>query len=80
VDDYKPPSVLAQYWGLAAAFAIVLIAVTVYFYKLPRTPLYIEPATEPVYIDAIPRNAPPADQTLPPTAKPAPSSPAPVHR
>jgi hypothetical protein len=80
VDDYKPPSTLAQYWGLAAAFVLVVIAVTVYFYKLPRTPLYIEPATQSVYIDPISQNAPPAYQSVPPTEKPAQRPSAPLHR
>jgi len=80
---------LAQYWGLAAAFVIVVIAVSVYFYKLPRTPLYIEPATVPVYIDAIAPKGTTADQSAAPPVEPNPASatkpsprppPAPAHR
>jgi hypothetical protein len=52
---YKPPSLLAQYKGLAIAFVIVLIATAVYFYKLPRTPVYFPPPTVEIYVEPIPK-------------------------
>lgn len=67
MDEYKPPSLLAQHKGLAMVFAIVLLAVTVYLYKVPRTPIYFPPPTQSVYIEAIPQNAP----RLPQNARPA---------
>ncbi len=53
LHEYKPPSMLAQHRGLAIAFVIVLLAVAVYFYKLPRTPVYFPPPTQAIYIEPI---------------------------
>jgi hypothetical protein len=52
VDEYRPPSLLQQYWGLAAVFVIALIAIGVYFYKLPRTAIYFAPPA--VYVEPLP--------------------------
>jgi hypothetical protein len=58
VEDYKPPSMLAQHKGLAIAFVIVLLAVAVYLYKLPRTPIYFPPPTLEIYVEPISPPAP----------------------
>jgi hypothetical protein len=52
IDEYRPPSLLAQYWGLAVVFVLALIAIAVYFYKLPRTPIYFPPPA--VYVEPLP--------------------------
>lgn len=66
MQDYKPPSMFAQYKGLAIMFAMVLLAVAVYFIKLPRTPLHIEPPTQEVYIDPVAQKTAPIAPSAPP--------------
>jgi hypothetical protein len=56
IEEYKPPSILAQYKGLAVVFVIALIAIAVYFYKLPRTPIYFPPPA--VYVEPLPAQHP----------------------
>jgi len=53
--EYKAPSLLAQYKYLAIAFALVIIAASVYLVKAPHKPLTIEPPPPPpVYIEPLP--------------------------
>jgi hypothetical protein len=53
VYEYKPPSVPAQYKLLAVAFVLVVVGVTVYFIKLPRTPLVIPPPPLTIYVEPV---------------------------
>jgi hypothetical protein len=36
--EYKPPSLLAQHWRLALAFAILCVAFAAYCFKAPHAP------------------------------------------
>jgi hypothetical protein len=56
IRPYEAPSVFVQYRGLAIVFAILALALTVYFIKSvltapPRPP----PPVQSVYIDVVPK-------------------------
>jgi hypothetical protein len=57
---YKPPSMLAQYKGLAIVFAILFLALAAYCIKAPHAARQSAPPTQPVYVEAVPRKAPPS--------------------
>jgi len=52
---YKPPSMLAQYKGLAVVFAIVCLALAVYCFKAPHGSRYTPPPKQPIYVDTVPQ-------------------------
>ncbi|HLN50114.1 MAG TPA: hypothetical protein VK251_11465 [Steroidobacteraceae bacterium] len=52
---YKPPSMLAQYKGLAIVFAIVCVALTLYCFMAPHGTRYSPPPKQPIYVDAVPQ-------------------------
>jgi hypothetical protein len=52
--DYKAPSFLWEHRYLAVIFAIVLIAVCAYLYRVPHKKLVIEPPPPPpVYVEPV---------------------------
>lgn len=55
VSTYKPPSVLAQYKGLAVVFAAVFLGLAIYCFKAPHGSRYAPPPKQPIYVDAVPQ-------------------------
>jgi hypothetical protein len=52
---YKPPSMLAQYKGLAVVFAIVCLGLAIYCFKAPHGSRYSPPPKQPIYVEAVPQ-------------------------
>jgi hypothetical protein len=64
IQEYKARSMLEEYRGLAIVFAILALALAAYFIKSLRASRP-PPPPQPVYIQAVPQNAPPAPQNEP---------------
>ncbi len=67
IQEYKPPSLLAQHKTLVIVFAILALALAVYFIKSLRAARPSPPPpSQSVYIQVVPENAPPVPQNAPP--------------
>jgi hypothetical protein len=60
IPEYRIPSVLVQYRGLAIFFGILFIGLTAYFIKWLIAPHPVPPPLPPqsVYIDLVPQKVP----------------------
>jgi hypothetical protein len=64
IQEYKARSMLEEYRGLAIVFAVLALALAAYFIKSLRASRPPQ-APQPVYIQAVPQNAPPVPQNEP---------------
>jgi hypothetical protein len=61
IREYKSRSMVEEYRGLAIVFAVLALALTVYFIRsMLRAPNPAPPPVQSVYIETLPRNDPPA--------------------
>ena len=58
MNAYQPPSVIAPYKGVAMVFAILLVALAVYFIKSLRPAHHPSPPpAQSVYVEVVPASA-----------------------
>jgi hypothetical protein len=61
VNDFRPKSMYEEYRGLTLVFAILALALAVYFVvSMLRAPKPAPPPVQSVYIEALPQKDPPA--------------------
>jgi Na+-transporting methylmalonyl-CoA/oxaloacetate decarboxylase gamma subunit len=75
IREYKSRSMVQEYRGLAIVFAVLALALAVYFISsMLRAPSPAPPPVQSVYIETLPRNGP-APQNAPEAQKDPPAAP-----
>ena len=61
INDYRPKSMFEEYRGLVIVFAVLALALALYFIRsVLRAPKPAPPPVESVYIDTVPSQAVPS--------------------
>ncbi|MHB8476147.1 MAG: hypothetical protein ACYDBZ_07670 [Steroidobacteraceae bacterium] len=62
IEQYQARSMIEEYRGLAIVFAVLFLALAVYFVKSVLAAPTPKPPTQSVYVEMVPRDAPPQRQ------------------